>query len=109
MDIMVDGPVLVLQGGFDVRSTSMVRGVLYDSLEGDVEHVVVDMGGVSGIDITALRLLAVATRYASLHGRTLTLRNCGPSVLRMLHLSRLAHAIEVERSSLEVEPVAVSA
>ena len=51
------------------------------------------------IDLTALRLLAVATRHAWLHGHHLTIRNPGPAVRRMVHLSRLAHAIEVERAA----------
>ena len=42
-------------------------------------------------------LLAVATRHAWLSGHHLTVRNPGPAVRRMAHLTRLAHAIEVER------------
>ena len=99
MDIRTDGPTLVLEGAFDVRSTSVVRHVLYERLEGPDEHVVVDMAGVTAIDLTALRLLAVATRHAWLTGHHLTLREPGPRVRRMMHLARLAHAIEVERGA----------
>jgi len=102
MDITIDGPTLVLHGDFDVRSTFQVRTAIYDRLGGHDQDVVIDMSEVETIDVTALRLLAVATRQASLSGHHLTLRNCGPSVLRMMHLSRLAH-------SFEVESVAVSA
>ena len=55
------------------------------------------MTDVATIDVTALRLLAVATRHAWLTGHHLTVRNPGPAVRRMAHLTRLAHAIEVER------------
>ncbi len=96
MDIITDGPVLVLQGDFDVRSTWEVRAAIYERLE-QVQHVVVDMGDVETIDLTALRVLAVATRQASLSGHHLTLRNCGPAVLRMMLLTRLAHALQIER------------
>ena len=58
----------------------------------------VDLADVENIDATALRVLAVATRQAWLNGHHLTVRNCGPSVRRMMHLTRLARAIEVERS-----------
>ena len=97
IDISSEGPTLVLQGDFDVRSTAQVRHAVYESLDAGTGSVVVDMSGVAAIDLTALRLLAVATRHAARNGTTLTLRNCGPSVRRMLHLSRLAHAIGVER------------
>ena len=97
MDIVFDGPTLVLRGAFDVRSTWEVRNAIYERLESDDSDVVVDMTDVSTIDATALRLLAVATRHAWLTGHHLTVRNPGPAVRRMAHLTRLAHALEVER------------
>ena len=57
------------------------------------------MTDVAAIDVTALRLLAVATRHAWLTGHHLTVRNPGPAVRRMVHLAHLAHAIEVERAA----------
>ena len=99
MDITSYGPTLVLHGDFDVRSTFQVRSALYAFLEGQDQDVVVDMSHVETIDVVALRVLAVATRQASRSGHHLTLRNCGPSVRRMMHLSRLAHSFEVERAA----------
>ena len=40
MDIVTDGPTLLLSGEFDVRSTMEVRNALYDHLEGHDEDVV---------------------------------------------------------------------
>lgn len=97
MDIVSDGHTLVLHGDFDVRSTGQVRHAIYERLGSYDEDVVIDMTDVSTIDATALRLLAVATRHAWLTGHHLTVRNPGPAVRRMAHLTRLAHAIEVER------------
>ena len=97
MDITSNGPTLVLSGAFDVRSTWEVRNALYERLAGYDSDVVVDMAAVSTVDATALRVLAVATRYALLTGHHLTVRNPSASVRRMLHLCRLAHAVEVER------------
>ena len=97
MEIMTDGSTLVLSGDFDVRSTSQVRNALYDHLEGRDEDVVVDLTDVDAIDVTALKVLAVATRRASRAGHHLTLRGCGPAVRRMLHLSHLIRVVEVER------------
>ncbi|PKH42728.1 anti-anti-sigma factor [Nocardioides alpinus] len=99
MDIVLDGQALVLHGAFDVRSTWEVRNAIYERLESSDSDVVIDMTDVSTIDVTALRLLAVATRHAWLTGHHLTIRNPGPAVRRMVHLTRLAHAIEVERAA----------
>lgn len=99
MDIITDGPTLVLVGDFDVRSTMEVRTAIYDHLEGHDEDVVVDLTGVDVVDLTALKVLAVATRQASRSGHHLTLRGCGPAVRRMLHLSRLIRVVEVERAA----------
>ena len=99
MDITWDGDTLVLHGAFDVRSTREVRDAIYERLADDDYDVVIDMAGVTTIDVTALRLVAVATRAAWLNGHHLTVRNPGPAVRRMVHLARLAHAIEVERAA----------
>ncbi|MDH2415389.1 STAS domain-containing protein [Nocardioides sp. CER19] len=98
MDISTDGPVLVLGGDFDVRSTFQVRNALYAVLE-DHDDVVVDLFGVTSVDVIALKVLAAASRRTAQEGRHLTLRGCCPAVLRMLHLSRLARLVEVERAS----------
>ncbi|WP_085872974.1 MULTISPECIES: STAS domain-containing protein [unclassified Nocardioides] len=98
MEILTDGSTLVLSGDFDVRSTWEVRTAIYEHLEGHDEDVVVDLTDVTTIDMTALKVLAVATRMASRDGHRLTLRGCGPAVRRMLHLSHLIRVVEVERS-----------
>ena len=83
MDITTNGPVLSLHGDFDVRSTWEVRTAIYDHLEGCLdEDVVIDMAHVDNVDVTALRVLAVATRQAWLDGHHLTrpqLRARGPA------------------------------
>jgi anti-anti-sigma factor len=99
MEIITDGPILLLSGDFDVRSTWEVRDAIYEHLEGHDDDVVVDLTDVTAIDMTALKVLAVATRQASRDGHHLMLRGCGPSVRRMLHLSRLIRVVEVERSA----------
>ena len=100
MDITTDGPTLLLSGDFDVRSTFRVRDALYAHLREHPGDIVVDLSDVTAIDLTALKVLAVATRAASREGHRLTLRGCGPSVRRMLHLTRLIRVVEVERHAL---------
>lgn len=99
MEILADGPTLVLTGDFDVRSTMEVRTAIYERFAGHEQDVVIDLSGVPTIDLTALRVLAYATREASRSGHHLTLRGAGPAVRRMMHLSRLAHLVEVERTA----------
>jgi anti-anti-sigma factor len=97
MEIFTDGPRLVLAGEFDVRSTWEVRNAIYEHLNGHDQDIVVDLSEVGSIDVTALKVLAVATRNAERAGRRLVLRGCGPAVRRLLHLSHLIRVVEVER------------
>jgi anti-anti-sigma factor len=98
MEIVTDGPTLVLSGDFDVRSTWEVRNALYDQLHTH-DDVVVDLTDVLAVDVTALKVLAFATRQALRDGHHLTLRGCGPAVRRMLHISRLIRVVELERQA----------
>ncbi len=99
MEIVCDGPTLLLSGDFDVRSTMEVRTAIHEALHASDQDVVVDLTGVDAIDLTAARVLAYATLEASRSGHHLLLRGCGPAVRRMLHLTRLARIIEVERAA----------
>jgi anti-anti-sigma factor len=99
MEIVTDGPTLVLSGDFDARSTWEVRNALRERLHGTELDVVVDLTAVTSMDVTATRVLAYASREASLSGNHVTLRGCGPAVRRMLHLSRLLRFVDVERAA----------
>ena len=97
MDIISDGPTLVLSGDFDVRSTWEVRAAIYDALEGHDEDVVIDLSEVDD----RRRHRAPGARRGHRAGRaaTVTTSRCaaaGPAVRRMLHLS---HLIRSSRSS----------
>jgi anti-anti-sigma factor len=97
MEIITDGPTLRLAGDFDVRSTWEARNAIYELLASTPDDVVVDLSEVDAVDVTALKVLAMATRQATRDGHHLMLRGCGPAVRRMLHLSRLIRVVEVER------------
>lgn len=94
MDIWSEGPVLVLAGDLDVRSTTQVRTAVRDLLT-TYDEVAIDLSGVESADLTALRVLAAATVQAIRDGHHLTLREPSPPVRRMLHLSHLARVVEV--------------
>ena len=99
MQIVTDGSTLVLSGDFDARSTWEVRNALRERLLGAAQDVVVDLTDVTSIDVTATRVLAYASREATLSGNPVTLRGCGPAVRRMLHLSRMMRFVDVERAA----------
>jgi anti-anti-sigma factor len=98
MEILTDGPTLVLSGDFDVRSTMEVRTAIHEHLAGYDQDVVIDLSDVTSIDVTALKVLAAATLGATRAGHHLVLRGAGPAVLRMLHMSRLIRLVELERA-----------
>jgi anti-anti-sigma factor len=99
MEIVSDGPTLLLSGDFDVRSTMEVRTAIHEALQAATEDVVLDLSDVHTIDSTAARVLAYATLEAGRSGHHLRVRGCGPAVRRMLHLTRLARFIEVDRAA----------
>lgn len=96
MGIVTDGSALVLTGDFDVRSTWEVRMAVYDLLAAH-DEVVVDLTDVGSVDVTALRVLAAASRHATLEGQRMTLRGCNGAVRRLLHMTHLIRLVEVER------------
>jgi anti-anti-sigma factor len=104
VDIRTDGPVLLLGGDLDVRSTGVLRAAIYDHLGAlgkDLQcPVVIDLSGVSSIDATALKVIAAATRHAARYGVRVVLRDAGPAVRRMMHLTRLIRVMELERDAI---------
>ena len=97
MELVDSGGTLELHGDFDARSTWAVRAALRTHLDAPEHEIIVDLTDVDVIDLTALRVLAFASRSAGRTGHHVTLRGCGPSVRRMLHRSRLIRFVEVER------------
>ena len=96
MEHTTDGDTLELVGALDVRCTAELRAVVYrliDQADGDV---LVDISRVDSVDMTTLKMLAVANRVAERHGRRVVLRGASPGVRRLLHLSHLRWMIPVE-------------
>ncbi len=87
---------LLLSGAVDLRRTSEVRTAIYALLARREGDVVIDLSEVTSVDLTALRMLAVANRVAERSGRRVILRGCSPGVRRLMHLSHLRPMIPVE-------------
>ena len=96
MEHTTDGDTLELVGTLDVRCTAELRTVLYRMLDQAEGDVVVDVSRVDSVDMTTLKLIAVANRVAERHGRRVVLRAASPGVRRLLHLSHLRWMIPVE-------------
>lgn len=96
MELHREGATVRLRGQLDGRSTAELRDVLYAQLDSASGDVVLDLAEVESVDLTALRMIAVTSRYAALQGRRLLLRDCSPLVRRLLHLSHLRCLIEFD-------------
>ena len=102
-----DGTVsttLVLSGALDVRRTADLRVEVYARLARTTGDVVVDISRVESIDVTTLKMLAVANRTAERQARRVVLRGASPGVRRLLHLSHMRWMIPLEPP----EPVAAT-
>jgi anti-anti-sigma factor len=97
MEQTIDGSTLELTGSLDVRCTAELRTAVYRLLEECDGDVFVDVSRVESVDMTTLKMLAVANRVAERDGRRVVLRGGSPGLRRLLHLSHL-------RSLLPVEP-----
>ncbi|SRR6478752_8851471 len=97
MEHTVTGDTLELSGSLDVRCTAELRVLVYSLLALTPGDVHVDISRVESVDMTALKLLAVANRVAEREGHRVVLRGGSHGVRRLLHLSHL-------RSMLPVEP-----
>jgi anti-anti-sigma factor len=97
MELTSSGNTLELRGSLDVRCTAELRAAVYELLEEQVGDVRVGISGVESVDLTTLKMLAVANRMAERQGRRVILTGGSPAVLRLLHLSHLRWMLPVER------------
>ena len=96
MELTTNGETLVLAGSLDVRCTAELRAAVYQVLNHCVGDVRVDISRVDSVDLTTLKMLAVANRFAERQGRRVVLSGGSPGVRRLLHLSHLRWMLPVE-------------
>lgn len=93
---------LRLSGFLDVRGVSEVRAALdalLDTASGDVR---LDVQSLVAIDAAGLALLVSAHRRAVNQGRRLVLDGVGPSLARLLAITRLNRVLVVRRIPVEI-------
>jgi anti-anti-sigma factor len=96
MELTTNGSILELTGSLDVRCTAELRAAVYHLLEENTGDVRVDISRVESVDMTTLKMLAVANRVAEREGRRVILTGGSPGVRRLLHLSHLRWMLPVE-------------
>jgi anti-anti-sigma factor len=102
-----DGSVstaLELSGALDVRRIAEVRARVYAELARSTRDVVVDISRVESVDVTTLKMLAVANRVAERQARQVVLRGASPAIRRLLHLSHMRWMIPLEPYDAVVAP-----
>jgi anti-anti-sigma factor len=99
LDLATDGSTLRIGGQLDVRCISELRTAVYDHIEANPGHVVLDLSEVESADLTVLKMLAVASRMANQSGHRVTVRDCPDGVRRLLHLAHLRGLMTVESSA----------
>lgn len=82
-----------LLGSVDVHTAADLRLVLADQVDAGRGELVLDLSGVTGLDVTGLGLLVGAHRRAQRAGRVLVLDRVPPAVARLLHRTRLDRVI----------------
>lgn len=96
MQHTANGRTLELSGSIDVRCIAELRAAVYRLLEQQEGDVLVDITGVESIDLTTLKMLAVANRVAERQERRVVLRGGSPGIRRLLHLSHLRGMLSME-------------
>lgn len=95
---------LELAGVLDVRRTADIRAAIYAELERGTGDVVVDISRVEWIDMTTMKMIAVANRVAERQARRLVLRGASPGVRRLLHLSHMRWMMTLEPYDAPLAP-----
>jgi anti-sigma B factor antagonist len=88
-----------VSGVLDVRAAGRVREVLSDLLESTGGDVVLDVSGLDSLDVTGLAVLVAAHQRALRQDRRLVLAGVGPSLARLLAVTRLHRVLVVTRAA----------
>lgn len=99
MELTAHGSTLSVCGVLDLRCVTELRMAIYTLLQQTTGDVIVDIERVDTVDLTTLKMLAVANRVAEREGRRVILRGGTPGVRRLLHLSHLRRMIPVVPAS----------
>jgi anti-anti-sigma factor len=101
MDVTHERPAISLAGHLDGRCLAEVREELYEHIRRHPGDVVVDVGGVESIDVTAFRMLAACALRLERQGRRVVLRRCSPAMRRLFAHTGSRRLFLLERAAGE--------
>lgn len=87
-----------LSGFLDARCVGDVRAALVAALDSTDGDLLVDVRALVAIDATGLAMLVAFHRRALNQGRHLVLEGVGPSLARLLAVTRLHRVLSVRRA-----------
>jgi len=91
VEVERDGDVLVIRPGgeLDISTTQTLDAELRKAIASDASEVLLDLGGLSFIDSTGLRLLVFAASHSRANGDRLRMRHGPAAVEQVITLSGL--------------------
>jgi anti-anti-sigma factor len=95
IELEQDGEAVVIKpsGELDISTASVLDAALREAMDRGRSEVIVDLGGLSFIDSTGLRLLVVTAERARAAGNRLRLLRGSEPVERMLEVSGLDRSL----------------
>jgi anti-anti-sigma factor len=94
----VAAEAIIIGSALDVRNVSRVRAALHAALETGAGDLVIDMGGVEGIDAAGLGMVTAAHLRAARAGRRLVLQNCSAELRRVFAVTRLNRILYINKA-----------
>jgi anti-sigma B factor antagonist len=107
---VVEGDVHVVSvaGELDLHTAGDLSAELNDVIRRGPTHVVVDLGGVTFLDSTALGALVAAARRAQTVGARVTVVTDDPHTTKIFRITALDRLIDVRRTLAEALPQVVA-
>jgi anti-anti-sigma factor len=91
-----DSVVIRLFGELDISTAPTLKAKLQKALDGEASEVTLDLGGLSFLDSTGLRLLALASAHSKATAKSFRiLRGKSQPVIRTLEVTGLDHSLPV--------------
>jgi anti-sigma B factor antagonist len=88
--------VLTLRGEIDVSTAGSLRAAVEQAVAGSPSRVVLDFDGVTFCDSQGLSTLIALRRVVAATGGTLVLTHLGPFVTRLIDITGLREAFQLE-------------
>ncbi|MDQ1680387.1 MAG: hypothetical protein QOI42_1246 [Frankiaceae bacterium] len=94
----IDDGVVILDGRLDVTTAPDARLALHAAIDSGLGDLVVDLARLETLDASGLGVLVGAHRRAIRAGRSISLRNVPPHVMRLLWVTRLQRVLHIEET-----------